>query len=159
TVIVSLEDYGFCAKGEGGPFVAEQVTGQDGGLAINTGGGQLSSFYMWGMTPVSEAVIQVRGEGGKRQGPKPDLALGRGNGGVFPTHSPLALSRHPSCRLPPSRYPRSHPRWLPSGRRRVVTSWWSSAVGAAATSAFRHATSAAAASLARSTGSRSQGGA
>jgi acetyl-CoA acetyltransferase len=96
TVIVSLEDYGFCAKGEGGPFVAEQVTGPDGRLAINTGGGQLSSFYMWGMTPVSEAVIQVRGEGGKRQVPKHDLALVSGNGGVFSTHSTLVLSRHPS---------------------------------------------------------------
>jgi acetyl-CoA acetyltransferase len=96
TVIVSLEDYGFCAKGEGGPFVAEQVTGPDGRLAINTGGGQLSSFYMWGMTPVSEAVIQVRGEGGKRQVPRHDLALVSGNGGVFSTHSTLVLSRHPS---------------------------------------------------------------
>ena len=96
TVIVSLEDYGFCAKGEGGPFVAEQVTGPGGRLAINTGGGQLSSFYMWGMTPVSEAVIQVRGEGGERQVPKHDLALVSGNGGVFSTHSTLVLSRHVS---------------------------------------------------------------
>ena len=95
-MIVSLEDYGFCAKGEGGPFVAEQVTGPGGRLAINTGGGQLSSFYMWGMTPVSEAVIQVRGEGGERQVPKHDLALVSGNGGVFSTHSTLVLSRHVS---------------------------------------------------------------
>src|SRR5581483_3269997 len=56
TVIVTLEDYGFCAKGEGGPFVAARHAG----LALNTGGGQLSSYYMWGMTPVSEAVIQLR---------------------------------------------------------------------------------------------------
>jgi acetyl-CoA acetyltransferase len=96
TVIVSLEDYGFCAKGEGGPFVAEQVTGPGGRLAVNTGGGQLSSFYMWGMTPVSEAVIQVRGEGGERQVPRHDLALVSGNGGVFSTHSTLVLSRHVS---------------------------------------------------------------
>src|SRR5262249_58905144 len=67
TVLVTLEDYGFCAKGEGGPFVAESATGPGGRLAVNTGGGQLSSFYMWGMTPVSEAVIQLRGDGGRRQ--------------------------------------------------------------------------------------------
>jgi len=96
TVIVSLEDYGFCAKGEGGPFAAEHATGPGGRLAVNTGGGQLSSFYMWGMTPVSEAVIQLRGEGGRRQLPKHDVALVSGNGGILSTHSTLVLSRHPA---------------------------------------------------------------
>jgi acetyl-CoA acetyltransferase len=95
TVLVTLEDYGFCKKGEGGPFVAENVTGPGGKLAVNTGGGQLSSFYMWGMTPVSEAVIQIRGEGGNRQVPRHDLALVSGNGGVLSTHSTLVLSRLP----------------------------------------------------------------
>jgi acetyl-CoA acetyltransferase len=93
TVVVTLEDYGFCAKGEGGPFVAEQVTGPGGRLAVNTGGGQLSSFYMWGMTPISEAVIQLRGEGGRRQAAKHDVALVSGNGGVLSTHSTLILAR------------------------------------------------------------------
>ena len=93
TVLVCLEDYGFCAKGEGGPFLVEHVTGPGGRLAVNTGGGQLSSFYMWGMTPVSEAVIQIRGQGGKRQVAKHDLALVSGNGGVLSTHSTLVLSR------------------------------------------------------------------
>jgi len=93
TVLVTLEDYGFCKKGEGGPFVAEHVTGPGGKLALNTGGGQLSSFYMWGMTPISEAVIQIRGEGGARQAPRHDVALVSGNGGVLSTHSTLVLSR------------------------------------------------------------------
>jgi acetyl-CoA acetyltransferase len=93
TVLVTLEDYGFCKKGEGGPFVAENVTGPGGKLALNTGGGQLSSFYMWGMTPVSEAVIQLRGEGGARQAPRHDVALVSGNGGILSTHSTLVLSR------------------------------------------------------------------
>src|SRR5215831_5013057 len=96
TVLVTLEDYGFCAKGEGGPFVAEHVTGPAGRLAVNTGGGQLSSFYMWGMTPVSEAVIQLRGDGGNRQVPRHDVALVSGNGGVLSTHSTLVLAREPS---------------------------------------------------------------
>ena len=95
TVLVTLEDYGFCKKGEGGPFVAERVTGPGGHLPVNTGGGQLSSFYMWGMTPVSEAVIQLRGDGGRRQVPKHDLALVSGNGGVLSTHSTLVLSCQP----------------------------------------------------------------
>jgi len=93
TVLVTLEDYGFCPKGEGGAFVAEHHTGPGGKLALNTGGGQLSSFYMWGMTPVSEAVVQLRGEGGARQAARHDVALVSGNGGVLSTHSTLVLSR------------------------------------------------------------------
>lgn len=94
TVLVTLEDYGFCPKGEGGPFAAEYHTGPGGKLACNTGGGQLSSFYMWGMTPLGEAIVQLRGEGGARQVPKHDVALVSGNGGVLSTHSTLVLSRH-----------------------------------------------------------------
>ena len=93
TVLVTLEDYGFCRKGEGGAFAAERHTGPGGGLALNTGGGQLSSFYMWGMTPVSEAVIQLRGEGGARQVARHDVGLVSGNGGVLSTHATLILSR------------------------------------------------------------------
>ncbi len=93
TVIVTLEDYGFCQKGEGGAFAAEHHTGPGGKLALNTGGGQLSSFYMWGMTPISEAVIQLRGEGGGRQVARHDVALVSGNGGVLSTHATLVLSR------------------------------------------------------------------
>ena len=93
TVLVTLEDYGFCPKGEGGPFVAENHTGPGGKLALNTGGGQLSSFYMWGMTPVSEAVIQLRGDGAARQAARHDVALVSGNGGVLSTHATLVLSR------------------------------------------------------------------
>jgi acetyl-CoA acetyltransferase len=96
TVLVTLEDYGFCPKGEGGPFVAEHLTGPGGRLAVNTGGGQLSSFYMWGMTPVSEAIVQLRGEGGRRQVPAHDVALVSGNGGVLSTHATLVLAREPS---------------------------------------------------------------
>lgn len=95
TVLVTLEDYGFCAKGEGGPFVADGRIGPGGSLPVNTGGGQLSSFYMWGMTPISEAVIQVRGEGGGRQVAKHDLGLVSGNGGVLSTHTTLLLGREP----------------------------------------------------------------
>lgn len=91
TVLVTLEDYGFCAKGEGGPFVEDGKLGPGGSLPTNTGGGQLSSFYMWGMTPLSEAVIQGRGHGGERQAQN-DLILVTGSGGVLNYHSTLLLS-------------------------------------------------------------------
>jgi acetyl-CoA acetyltransferase len=94
TVIVTLEDYGFCAKGEGGPFVADGKLGPGGALPTNTGGGQLSAYYMWGMTPLSEGVIQVRGQAGERQVTKRDVVLVTGNGGILDHHSTLLLSPH-----------------------------------------------------------------
>jgi len=97
TVLVTLEDYGFCEKGEGGPFVEDGKTGPGGSLPVNTGGGQLSSYYMWGMTPLSEAVIQARGQAGERQVPKRDVVLVSGNGGnALVHHSTLVLSPLPA---------------------------------------------------------------
>jgi acetyl-CoA acetyltransferase len=95
TAMVTLEDYGFCAKGEGGPFVASGALGPGGSLPTNTGGGQLSSYYLWGMTPLSEAVIQARGQGGERQVPRHDVVLVSGNGGVLDHHGTLVLSPEP----------------------------------------------------------------
>ncbi len=91
TVLVTLEDYGFCGKGEGGPFVESGVLGPGGTLKLNTGGGELSSYYMWGMTPLSEAVIQARGQGGQRQAERHELVLVSGNGGILDHHSTLVL--------------------------------------------------------------------
>jgi len=91
TVLVTLEDYGFCAKGDGGPFVASGVLGPTGKLRLNTGGGQLSGYYLWGMTPVSEAIIQARGQGGERQSDQHDIVLVSGNGGVLDHHATLVL--------------------------------------------------------------------
>ncbi len=59
---MQLEDYGFCARGEGGDFVASgAIRLQGGALPVNTDGGQLSCGYVWGMTHVREAVEQLRG--------------------------------------------------------------------------------------------------
>ena len=96
TVIVSLEDYGFCGKGEGGSFVSSGAIGPSGSLKLNTGGGQLSGYYMWGMTPLTEAIIQVRGEGGERQVERHDLALVSGNGGILDHHATLVLGSGPA---------------------------------------------------------------
>src|SRR5260370_18995673 len=90
-VLITLEEYGVRRKGESGPFVEGGRIGTGGSIPVNTGGGQLSSFYMWGMTPICEGVTQVRGEGGRRQAPKHDVALISGNGGILSTHSTLVL--------------------------------------------------------------------
>jgi acetyl-CoA acetyltransferase len=92
TTLVTLEDYGFCGKGEGGPFVEDGKLGPGGSLPTNTGGGELSAFYLWGMTPLSEGVIQARGSGGDRQLEKHDLVLVTGNGGMLDYHASLVLS-------------------------------------------------------------------
>ena len=47
---------------------------------------------MWGMTPLSEAIIQARGQGGERQVPRHDLVLVSGNGGILDHHSTLILA-------------------------------------------------------------------
>lgn len=92
TVLVTLEDYGFCGKGEGGAFVEDGKLGPGGSLPTNTGGGELSGYYMWGMTPLSEAVIQTRGQGGERQVPDNSVVLATGNGGALSYHACLILS-------------------------------------------------------------------
>ena len=91
TALITLEDYGFCAKGEGGQLAESGALGPEGALPTNTGGGQLSSYYLWGMTPLSEAVIQVRGHGGERQVDRHEVAIVSGNGGVLDYHSTLVL--------------------------------------------------------------------
>lgn len=91
-VLMQLEDYGFCAKGEGGPFAASGAIARDGSLPVNTDGGQLSCGFVWGMTHVREAVLQLRGvarhqvrdaevalvTGGPSSLPVSGLLLGRG---------------------------------------------------------------------------------
>ncbi|MGQ4601261.1 thiolase C-terminal domain-containing protein [Nocardia sp. R6R-6] len=91
TVLVTLEDYGFCAKGEAGELAAGGALAPGGALPTNTGGGQLSSFYLWGMTPLLEAVTQVRGQAGVRQVAAHDTAIVSGNGGILDHHATLVL--------------------------------------------------------------------
>tara|TARA_R110002049_G_scaffold9363_1_gene47870 strand:+ start:6260 stop:7456 length:1197 start_codon:yes stop_codon:yes gene_type:complete len=61
-VIMQLEDYGFCEKGEGGAFVESGAIRYKGGsIPVNTHGGQLSEAYIIGATHMREAVEQLRG--------------------------------------------------------------------------------------------------
>lgn len=74
-VLLQLEDYGFCARGEGGDFVASgAIRWPDGRLPVNTHGGNLSEVYLLGMTHVIEAVRQLRGEA-VSQVPDAEIAL------------------------------------------------------------------------------------
>jgi acetyl-CoA acetyltransferase len=61
-VVMQLEDYGFCKRGEGGPFVESGAIRLGGTIPINPHGGQLSEAYIIGMTQIREAVEQLRGE-------------------------------------------------------------------------------------------------
>ncbi|MEV5410971.1 acetyl-CoA acetyltransferase [Thermopolyspora sp. NPDC052614] len=62
TVLMQLEDYGFCPRGEGGPFAAGGALEPGGSLPINTSGGNLAEGYIHGMTHIVEGVRQLRGE-------------------------------------------------------------------------------------------------
>ena len=62
TVLLQLEDYGFCKKGEGGPFAASGALEINGSLPINTAGGHLSEAYIHGLNHVVEGVKQIRGQ-------------------------------------------------------------------------------------------------
>ena len=62
-VLMQLEDYGFCARGEGGPFIESGALAWKGGsLPTNTHGGSLSEAYIHGLNHVVEGVRSLRGE-------------------------------------------------------------------------------------------------
>ncbi len=92
--LVQLEDYGFCAKGEGGTFAASGALRMGGALPANTSGGQLSEGHVEGMLQIVEAVRQVRGDlPAERQAPRADAVLVAGHGGHTVCHSSLILTR------------------------------------------------------------------
>jgi acetyl-CoA acetyltransferase len=93
TVLVTLEDYGFCKKGEGGAFVENGRIELGGELPVNTHGGLLSQGHIDGMNHVTEAARQMRGECGARQVKDAEIAIVSGNGGCFSTHATLILRR------------------------------------------------------------------
>ncbi|WP_431282509.1 thiolase C-terminal domain-containing protein [Humitalea sp. 24SJ18S-53] len=99
TVIVELEDLGFCKKGEGGAFVTGGRIGpgssrRKGGLPVTTHGGLLSAGHfgtVGGMLHVLEGVRQLRGQAAARQVPDTELVLVHGNGGIIGLHCTLIL--------------------------------------------------------------------
>ncbi|HUG04071.1 MAG TPA: acetyl-CoA acetyltransferase [Steroidobacteraceae bacterium] len=95
-VIIELEDLGFCAKGEGGAFVAAGNIAPGGALPVNTHGGLLSHCHPGNpgsMFALTEAVLQLRGQAGGRQLAKADIALVHGQGGIMSSHCTIVLGR------------------------------------------------------------------
>jgi acetyl-CoA acetyltransferase len=91
-VVMQLEDYGFCEKGEGGPFVESgAIRYGTGSIPVNTHGGQLSEAYIIGMTHIVEAVEQMRGTA-INQVEGAELALATGGPSALPV-SGLILGR------------------------------------------------------------------
>lgn len=93
TVLLMLEDLGFCEKGEGGAFVEDGRLGPGGAFPTNTNGGGLSYTHpgMYGMFLLVEAVRQLRGESGPRQVEGVDVAIAHGSGGVLSSMSTVVL--------------------------------------------------------------------
>lgn len=80
-VPISLEAYGFCKPGEGGPMAASGALRADGGsLPTNTSGGSLSEAYVHGMNLILEGVRQIRGESTNQVANCETVMVSSGNG-------------------------------------------------------------------------------
>ena len=94
TVVMSLEDAGFCQKGEGMQFVADHDLTYSGDFPVNTAGGQLSfgqAGTAGGMHHVCDGVRQIMGRAGQAQVRDCDTAFVSGNGGIMSEQVALLL--------------------------------------------------------------------
>jgi len=110
TVLLALEDLGFCAKGEGGAFVEDGrlrpgagsggsvPERRSGALPTNTNGGGLCYTHpgMYGMFLITEAARQVQGDAGARQVPDVEIAVAHGCGVVLSTFGTVVLGKDAS---------------------------------------------------------------
>ena len=99
TVLVELEDLGFCDKGEGGPFISSVGIGPDGTLPVNTHGGLLSHCHPGNpgsMFALTESIWQLRHSAGERQINSADVGLLHAQGGIMSSHTTLILGRDAS---------------------------------------------------------------
>jgi acetyl-CoA C-acetyltransferase len=83
--IMAYEDLGFCARGEGGPFIEERRSYIGGEVAVNVDGGLKAKGHPIGATGVSmayEVVTQLRGNAGDRQVPDAAVGLTHNVGGI-----------------------------------------------------------------------------
>lgn len=95
TVLLLLEDLGFCKKGEGGSFVEDGRIALGGQLPVNTDGGGLSSNHpgMRGIFLIIEATRQLRNQCGPRQVDGARLAVAHGSGGVLSSQATIILGK------------------------------------------------------------------
>lgn len=96
--LYGLEDLGFCARGEAGPFIAEGNTRPGGRLPLNTNGGGLSYMHsgMYGMYALQESVRQMRGIA-PAQVPGARISVCHGVGGMFAASGTVVMSTEPSA--------------------------------------------------------------
>ncbi len=93
-VLLTLEEAGFCARGEAGAFVESHDLTFAGDFPVNTHGGQLSfgqPGMAGGMSHVTEAVRQIQGRAGNRQVANLELAYAHGNGGIIAEQAGLVF--------------------------------------------------------------------
>ncbi|MFC5948996.1 hypothetical protein ACFQH9_11995 [Pseudonocardia lutea] len=92
--LLTLEDYGFCEKGEGGAFVESGATAPGGSHPMNTHGGLLSAYHCGDMGNLVEATRQLQGVCGDRQVPDAEIALMDGHGWemILPYMCPISGS-------------------------------------------------------------------
>lgn len=98
TVLLTIEDAGFCPKGEGMGFVTDRDLTYAGDFPCNTHGGQLGfgqAGLAGGFSQVIEAVTQVRGEAGAHQVPGCDTAFVSGTGGIMSEQTALIVQGAP----------------------------------------------------------------
>lgn len=87
-VVMQLEDFGFCGRGEGGSFVESGAIRPGGSISVNPHGGHLSECYAIGMTHIREAVEQLRGTAVNQV---PDARLALVTGGPAPIPMSAAI--------------------------------------------------------------------
>ena len=83
-VLLALEDFGFCGRGEAGAFVTSEAIRRGGSLPVNTAGGNLSEAYVHGLNLVIEGVRQLRGES-TSQVAEARLCLVTSGSGILPS--------------------------------------------------------------------------
>lgn len=94
SVLIALEDLGFCKLGEGGAFAQSGALRPGGSLPSMTSGGGLSYNHpgALGLMLLIEAVRQLRGEAGERQVPGARIGVAHGTGGFLSTASTVVLA-------------------------------------------------------------------
>lgn len=90
SVLLQLEDYGFCPRGESGPFAASGAIRKNGSIPINTAGGNMSEGYIHGLNHIVEGVRQMRGSASMQVSNAETCLV---TSGPIPTSSALVLRR------------------------------------------------------------------